>query len=440
MKKLLSVVLACTLFISSLFVATTAFAKDEVISANINVTYCQTEARSMLNLVNKFRTGSDAWYWDESNKNKLTFNNLSNYTYDYDLEKLAMQRAAEIAVNFDHQRTNGDPFHTVYNKNFTTCGENIAACYATADSVFEAWREDNEKYDGQGHRRNMLSDKFTAIGIACVEYNGYYYWVQEFRNPVINKTPTAANNSKTNVKIDILASSVTSAKVTASSASYNLKCGDKVNLPAVNAQIMTAGTYPQRMITVNASASWSVSDKTVAEISGGKIAALKSGSASLTATVFGQKLSIPVKVSPAGKWIKSSNKWWYRHTDGSYTKNDWELIEGKWYHFDKSGWMQTGWLKTNNKWYYLNSDGAMHIGWRKVKNVWYYMNSSGAMQTGWQKIKNEWYYMNSNGAMQTGWQKIGGAWYYMNSAGRMQHDCWIGNYYVNSSGKWVKSR
>ncbi len=40
----------------------------------------------------------------------------------------------------------------------------------------------------------------------------------------------------------------------------------------------------------------------------------------------------------------------------------------------------------------------------------------------------------------TGWQKIGGAWYYMNSSGVMQHDRWVGNYYVNSSGKWVKSR
>ena len=26
-----------------------------------------------------------------------------------------------------------------------------------------------------------------------------------------------------------------------------------------------------------------------------------------------------------GEWIKASNgKYWYRHTDGSYTKNDWE--------------------------------------------------------------------------------------------------------------------
>ncbi len=28
-----------------------------------------------------------------------------------------------------------------------------------------------------------------------------------------------------------------------------------------------------------------------------------------------------------GTWIKESNgKWWYKHTDGTYTKNSWEFI------------------------------------------------------------------------------------------------------------------
>ena len=42
-----------------------------------------------------------------------------------------------------------------------------------------------------------------------------------------------------------------------------------------------------------------------------------------------------------GEWIQdsSSGKWWYRHTDGSYTTNAWEQIGDRWYHFDSSGWM-----------------------------------------------------------------------------------------------------
>ncbi len=147
-----------------------------------------------------------------------------------------------------------------------------------------------------------------------------------------------------------------------------------------------------------------------------------------------------VKKPVTGKWIKSGNRWWYKHSDGSYTKNAWEKINGKWYHFDKSGWMQNGWLKVSNKWYYLSSSGAMVTGWQKVSNKWYYMNSSGAMVTGWQKVSNKWYYMNSSGAMVTGWQKIGGAWYCFNSSGAMYSNQWVGNYYVDANGRRVKSR
>ena len=151
-------------------------------------------------------------------------------------------------------------------------------------------------------------------------------------------------------------------------------------------------------------------------------------------------LTYQIAEKPANKWIKSGDRWWYRHADGSYTKNGWEKINNKWYHFDSAGWMQTGWLKVSGKWYYLNASGDMATGWKKVSNTWYYLNSSGAMLTGWQYINGAWYYMNSSGAMLTGWQKIGGDWYYMNSSGAMCSNQWIGNYYVNSSGRWVKTR
>ena len=60
-----------------------------------------------------------------------------------------------------------------------------------------------------------------------------------------------------------------------------------------------------------------------------------------------------------GSWFKSNGKWWYRHADGSYTKSNWEKIDGVWYHFDASGYMQTGWQKISNVWYYFNTSGAM---------------------------------------------------------------------------------
>lgn len=44
----------------------------------------------------------------------------------------------------------------------------------------EDWAEEDYKYGGQGHRRNMLYKKFKKVGVACYEVNGYKYWVQCF--------------------------------------------------------------------------------------------------------------------------------------------------------------------------------------------------------------------------------------------------------------------
>lgn len=109
---------------------------------------------------------------------------------------------------------------------------------------------------------------------------------------------------------------------------------------------------------------------------------------------------IPNKEKPTDKWITSGNRKWYRHADGSYTKNDWELINGKYYRFDEEGWMVTG--------------------WKKINGIWYYMD----------KITGERY--------GEGWHWIDGNCYYMNANGEMAVDTWIDGYYVDASGKWIK--
>lgn len=160
------------------------------------------------------------------------------------------------------------------------------------------------------------------------------------------------------------------------------------------------------------------------------------------------------------RWIRSGNRWWYCHRDGSYTKDDWEAINGVWYYFDQSGWMVTGWLKKpegwyylnpstgamatgwasiNGKWYFFNSAGRMVTGWLSRSSGWYYLSDSGAMATGWQYIRNAWYYLEEgNGNMVTGWKQVGNNWYYLQSSGAMAANTWIGDYYVNGSGVWVQ--
>ena len=122
-----------------------------------------------------------------------------------------------------------------------------------------------------------------------------------------------------------------------------------------------------------------------------------------------------------GKWVQSGSQWKYQNYDGSYVKNCWKLIKNLWYHFDANGIMQTGFLTLNGKMYYLQSSGAMKTGWQKISNTWYYFDSSGAM------VSNGWRWINSK-------------CYYFDKNGKMAADTWIGEYYVDASGAWVKDK
>lgn len=106
---------------------------------------------------------------------------------------------------------------------------------------------------------------------------------------------------------------------------------------------------------------------------------------------------------PTG-WIQNDGRWWYRHADGSYTKNDWEQIDGKWYLFDADGWMLTGWQQVGGKWYYLTDSGAMATGWVNDGGKWYYMDTdTGAMHAAdVESIGGKWYAFGADGEMQYG--------------------------------------
>ena len=119
-------------------------------------------------MINEFRTGDKAWAWDKSDSKQETYSNLEPLVYDYELEAIAMQRAAEIALSLSHTRPDGSSYRTAYTGGYYAVAENIAAGYGTAGAVFEGWQETNENYSGQGHRRNMLSSSVTAVGIGHV--------------------------------------------------------------------------------------------------------------------------------------------------------------------------------------------------------------------------------------------------------------------------------
>lgn len=157
-KKWLAKLLIFAMLISTCIVGDlniTANAAD-IETYQYSGSYGQTEARSMLAMINDFRTGSDTWYWNPDNTTKTQLPDLTPLVYDYNLEKIAMQRAAEIVASFEHTRPNGESCWSLKEGTTGSSAENIAIGQRTAASAFTTWLEADEPYSGQGHRRNML--------------------------------------------------------------------------------------------------------------------------------------------------------------------------------------------------------------------------------------------------------------------------------------------
>lgn len=282
-----------------------AGAENGIFTANFDVEYLQSDARSMLTLVNEFRTGTDAWAWNSSNSDKVYYSGLGELTYDYELEKVAMLRAAELVAEFEHQRPNGEYFYTAYTPSFSSGrGENISigmynpidGAY-TAEETFYEFLEEDENYSGQGHRRNMLGS-YNSIGIAGVYYKGCYYWVQEFANNIVGETETAANDFTTNVSVDISENIINTKLLSPSYDSASLTAGESMELPSLIYSFRTSKMWEYApAIAYDIAPEWSVNgDDGIINISDGKITALRSGTVMISAQYEGTEISIPVTV------------------------------------------------------------------------------------------------------------------------------------------------
>ena len=259
----------------------------EIIPVNISVKYGQTEGRKIFDMINEIRTDSfDAWCWNEDNETKTRYDNLNELAYDYDLERIATKRAAELALLFDHGRPNGESFFSIYEEEgitYRAAGENIAMGYRTAEAVNAAWREDGEPYNGQGHRRNMLNPKFNCVGIGHVYLDGCHYWVEEFAyRTSVNTTETTANDSEQTMSLSVPKSKVTGLKVAFDKTSYSLRTGESTEVK-LTAKLTVFGSDT----IVTDLPAISVNDPSIATYSNGKITGVAEGSTTLTASLYG---------------------------------------------------------------------------------------------------------------------------------------------------------
>ncbi len=295
MKRMLSLLLCLILVCGTCAFAGAVYENtpEADFSVQLSVQYHQTEARKVFSMINDFRTGSDAWYWNENNDAKVTVSGLQPMQYDESLEKIAMQRAAELVVQMAHVRPDGTQCFTAFGS-YQGAAENIAAGQETAEAVHAAWREDDAQYAGQGHRRVMLSDALQAVGIACVEYNGYYYWAEAFKTAVQDETQSDPIDLETTVSVNVAPSQVKEYIVSSSAESFSLKPGEKKALPTTTLSLKL--NYSLFTQSIPLSLFWSSSDNAIVSVNDGMLFAVKEGSSSIRANLHGRILEYPVTV------------------------------------------------------------------------------------------------------------------------------------------------
>ena len=110
-------------------------------------------------------------------------NGLSALTMDTGLLETAMIRAGELQVLFSHTRPDST---SCFMANKDMRAENVAIGQQSAAAVMDSWM------NSEGHRKNILTESFTTIGIGCFYINGTYSWVQCFGSSEIKYSGSAS--------------------------------------------------------------------------------------------------------------------------------------------------------------------------------------------------------------------------------------------------------
>ncbi|EOI01850.1 hypothetical protein UAY_01258 [Enterococcus moraviensis ATCC BAA-383] len=204
-------------------------------------------------------------------------NGLSALAMDQTLQEAAMERSAEINVDFSHNRPNGEGFSMILKKyNYATnyyLGENIAAGYIDPEAVFTGWM------NSPGHKGNMLSPNYKTVGIGSFTQGGIMFWTQIFSSKQV------ADFKRTdNQKVSYAISTDVSNKLILNYRSpWTMDVGDSNQFFL---SILNRGWTGTVAKISNESTNWTVSNASIATInSDGLLTAKKSGTTTLNGTI-----------------------------------------------------------------------------------------------------------------------------------------------------------
>ena len=232
----------------------------------------------------------------------------SKLVMDKDLLKAAMLRAAELTVEFNHIRPNGEVCFTVCDKMYA---ENIAYGQTSATEVMESWMASG------GHRTNILNGSYKSIGIGCFYKDGVRYWAQCFGYESATAVKQPANVKRTyqvsltegvdtkvkseetvNTTTTTKTYNVTSLKATAGKRKLTVKWKKVTGVDGYQLQISTTKSFKKKQ---SYNISKNTKKKTITKYKGKKLKAKKR---------YYVRIRSYIKVdNDSGKTIKKYSKW-----------------------------------------------------------------------------------------------------------------------------------
>lgn len=261
----------------------------DIETISFNVTYGQTEARKMGDKLNVFRSG----------------NGKGELIYDYSLERVAMQRAAEVAVRFDaegenHFRPDGETYKkTLADFGFDVSGrgplygENILTGTddtMNLDNAFDQFCSDDI------NKKIMLGD-FVAFGVAHIRMaDKTDIWVQVFADEENGSSYSAPLDGSTSVSVRINPSIVEDVSVEYSSGTQTVAAGSSVQVPAYIPKIKVTGSELKDPLTLNPLVFNSNDGYVMA--ANGTMTGLKEGTGTISASLLGRTFSYSITVTP----------------------------------------------------------------------------------------------------------------------------------------------
>lgn len=259
------------------------------------------EARSLLAMVNDLRASLG----------------IAPLAFNMQLEDLALLRAAESSVYWNHMRPDGS---YLYETDKNVDGENIQSGIAQAETIFNTW------VHSPGHYENMVNPEYKSIGIGA--YSSIHgeparWWAQVFSRTLEGTTMPDRQNGATvtqriRVNPDFLAmkiltggqinSSLTSADFGQKSL-LRIKRGDQVQLYGmvhykVSEPSDWPGSVPQEDLV------WENSSPSVVKLeAGGKLTAIGLGEATITVShrqIPALTMDLQVQVLPVNRFRLTS--------------------------------------------------------------------------------------------------------------------------------------